>query len=438
MREENLYSEAFSNKPAADEHVKWINELHRKRMAGPAFSYNKQLSGKESISTICVHAGTYEDPCTGAVGTPIFPTTTFRFSPTTYESFLEGYIRDIPTYTRYGNPNQWSVQLKIAALEEAQSALVLSSGMAAITTTLLGLSNKNGHIISSYDLYGGSYNLLRTDMHQFGRTVSYVDPLNLDAIRNEINEHTQIVFLELMTNPLMKAVDLAGIARICRDNDLLLVIDNTFLSPISCQPLKHGADIVIHSGTKYLSGHSDQTCGSVAGSRKLVDRVWAQMLKFGGMLEASSCHLLERSLKTLAIRMKAHAEGARSVSRYLQAHPRVVRVHSPYIDGPDHQRLMEYAPNLSTGMLSFEIDGGNQAALALLDNLNFITPATSLGGVESLISLPFNTSHSGLTASQQKQIGLQEGLVRLSIGIEDPCDLCEDLGQAFKKVYRKG
>lgn len=435
MPKEKQFSEEFSNKPGADDHVKWIDELRRKRMAGPSFSCSKRVDGGKGQSTVCVHSGTYEDPYTGAVGTPVFSTTTFRFSPTTYESFLEGYIRDIPTYTRYGNPNQWSVQLKLAALENAQSALVLSSGMAAITSTLLALTNRSGHIISSHDLYGGSYSLLRADMHQFGRSVSYVDPLNLDSIRSEINECTQMVFLELITNPLMKVVDLPAIVEICRENNLLLVLDNTFLSPISCKPLNSGADIVIHSGTKYLGGHSDLTCGVVAGSRKLVDRVWGQMLKFGGVLDASSCHLLERSLKTLAIRMKAHGEGASEVTRFLERHPGVLKVHSPYSEGPDNQRLLKFAPDLCSGMLSFVMAGGNKAALSLLDHLELITPATSLGGVESLISLPFNTSHSGLTSAQQKQIGLNEGLVRLSVGIEDAADICMDLEQAFNKVY---
>jgi cystathionine beta-lyase/cystathionine gamma-synthase len=431
MNENSNHFGSFTNKPGANEHVKWINDLGRQRLAGPSFNCNRQIDPSLGASTVCVHAGTYEDYNTGAVGTPVFATTTFRFSEATYESFLEGFIRDIPTYTRYGNPNQWSVQLKLAALEGAQSALVFGSGMAAITTTLIALSNKDGHIISSRDLYGGSYALLRADMHQYGRSVSYVDPLDLDAIRAEIKDNTQIIFLEVMTNPLMKAVDLKVVAEICEEHDILLIVDNTFLSPISSKPLAHGADVVIHSGTKYLNGHSDLTCGTAAGSRKLIDRIWAQLLRFGGILDAQSCHLLERSLKTLAIRMKAHRESAMAITDFLSRHPKVNATYSPYLPGENQARLMTYCDTLSTGMLSFEVAGGDDAALRLLRSLDLITAATSLGGVETLISLPFNTSHSGLTVAQQVEIGIAPGLVRLSVGIESPDDLCRELDQAL-------
>jgi methionine-gamma-lyase len=234
-----------------------------------------------------------------------------------------------------------------------------------------------------------------------------------------------------MTNPLMKAVDLKVVAEICEEHDILLIVDNTFLSPISSKPLAHGADVVIHSGTKYLNGHSDLTCGTAAGSRKLIDRIWAQLLRFGGILDAQSCHLLERSLKTLAIRMKAHRESAMAITDFLSRHPKVNATYSPYLPGENQARLMTYCDTLSTGMLSFEVAGGDDAALRLLRSLDLITAATSLGGVETLISLPFNTSHSGLTVAQQVEIGIAPGLVRLSVGIESPDDLCRELDQAL-------
>jgi len=184
-----------------------------------------------------------------------------------------------------------------------------------------------------------------------------------------------------------------------------------------------------------LGGHSDLTCGAVVGSRKLVDRIWAQMLRLGGSLDPFACFLLERSLKTLAIRMEAHAKGARSIVNYLKTHPKVKRIYSPYLDDSSASVLSKYAPMVSTGIMSFEIEGGNEAALAFLDHLQIFTAATSLGGVESLVSLPFNTSHSGLTLNQQKSIGLNPGLVRLSVGIEDPQDLRSDLEQALENVY---
>ena len=434
MTDESPDAARFENRPGTRDDLPWLNELHRLRQAGPLTRSHRVRDDGEAIATRCVHAGTYEDRSTGAVGTPIFPSTTFRFSNTTYESFLEGFVRDIPTYTRYGNPTQWAVQLKVAMLESAESALVLSSGMAAIASTLFALTNKNGHVISSYDLYGGSYNLLYNDMHPMGRSVSFVDPNDFGALERAIRDDTQLMFFELLSNPLMKAIDLVRIADLCRSQNILLVIDNTFLSPISCRPLEFGADIVIHSGTKYLNGHSDITCGAVAGSRKLVDRIWAQMLRFGGCLDPFVCFLLERGLKTLSIRMDAHAAGARQVTLFLESHPKVLRVHSPFSENYAYPALSQYAPELACGMLSFEVRGGNDAALVLLEKLRIITSATSLGGVESLASLPFNTSHSGLTLQQQKLIGLNPGLVRLSVGIEDADDLCRDLGQALDAI----
>lgn len=435
MKDSRPMQEAFANRPGTNDQLPWLNQLSRQRLAGPAMENNRRMTLEEGESTLCVHAGTYEDPVTGAVGTPIFSSSTFRFSQTTYESFLEGYVRDIPTYSRYGNPGQWSVQLKVATLERAESALVLSSGMAAIACTLFALTNRNGHIISSHDLYGGSYNLLHADISQSGRSVSYVDPLDLEQIRQAIGPQTQLVFFELMSNPLMKAIDLRGIAALCKAHNILLVVDNTFLTPISCRPLEWGADVVIHSATKYLNGHSDATCGAVAGSRKLVDRIWAQMLRFGGSLDPFVCFLFERGMKTLALRMQAHARGARQVTRFLESHPRVKAVYSIYAQDYPDRHLFEYAGDAVSGMLGFEIDGGDTAALALLDHLKLITCATSLGGIESLISLPFNTSHSGLTREQQERIGIRPGLVRLSVGIEDAQDLCADLEQALHKVY---
>ncbi|PCI41256.1 MAG: cystathionine beta-lyase [Rhodospirillaceae bacterium] len=426
--------DAASQGPGTDENLRWLDGLKRQRTRGPRSPHQNVLSGNEGFSTTCVHAGSYNDPETGAVGTPIFQSTTFHFSNETYDSFLEGFVRDIPTYTRYGNPGQWAVQEKIAALEGGESAVVFSSGMAAISTTIMALSNRGGHIISSHDLYGGSYALLRSDMHQIGRDVSFVDSLDVDLIRRTIRDETQIIFFEMVSNPLMKAVPLLELVELCREHNILLIIDNTFLTPISSRPLLLGVDIVIHSGTKYLNGHSDATCGFSVGSRKLIDRIWAQMLRLGGSLDPFACFLVERGMKTLNVRMNAHAEGARQVVVFLEAHEKVGAVYSPYSANYGSPWLHSYAKDIKCGVLSFEVKGGNEAALKLLPELKYITSATSLGGVESLISLPFNTSHSTLTARQQMSIGIKPGLVRLSIGLESPDDLCADLAHALDVI----
>lgn len=412
----------------------WSNNLQRGRVPGPRAPEQRLVPDAAHVATKCVHAGTYLDPVTGAVGTPLFQSSTFLFSEHTYGAFEQGHIRDIPIYGRYGSPNQWAVQEKIASLENAESAVVFSSGMAAISTTLLALTNRNGHIVSARDVYGGTFNLLREDMHQLGRDVTFVDPTDIDEIRAAIRHNTQILFFESLTNPLLKAIPLAQLAQLARDEHLLLVVDNTFLSPYCCRPLDFGAHIVIHSGTKYLNGHSDVTAGVASGSRKYVDRIWEQMLKLGGSAEAFSCFLLERGMKTLGARMRAHDLNAKALAAYLDEHPKITRVHHPSLDSYPYPWLYDYCPDSFGGMLGFEVGGGDEGALDLLEHLEFPAVATSLGGVESLVSLPFNTSHSFLTVTQRQQVGILPGLVRLSVGIEDADDLIADFDRALARL----
>ncbi|MGW2651065.1 trans-sulfuration enzyme family protein [Streptomyces sp. NPDC001393] len=416
--------------PGAGQDRPWLNSLRRGRVPGPRLAEQRVMDGT-GPATRSVHAGTYEDPVTGAVGTPVFQSSTFAFSEDTYQAFEQGDIRDVPIYGRYGSPNQWAVQEKVASLEGAESAMVFSSGMAAITTTLLALTNWGGHIVSSRDVYGGTFNLLREDMHQLGRDVSFVDPTEMDTVRAAIRDETQVLFFESLTNPLLKAAPLADLARLAAERNLLLVVDNTFLSPVFLRPLEHGAHIVIHSATKYLNGHSDITAGVASGSRKYIDRIWAQSLKFGGTLDALICFLLERGLKTLPLRMTRHHENAVAVATFLAGHPSVRRVHHPTRPEYPYPWLARLCPDGWGGMVSFELTGGDDAALKFLGLLRIPRVATSLGGVESLVSLPFNTSHSFLTERQRREVGIEPGLVRLSLGIEEADDLIADLDQAL-------
>ncbi|MGW7520199.1 trans-sulfuration enzyme family protein [Streptomyces sp. NPDC054796] len=421
-------SEGSAPDPGADR--PWTDSLARGRVPGPRLEQQRVVDGT-GAGTRSVHAGTYEDPATGAVGTPVFQTTTFAFTDDSYAAFDQGHIRDVPIYGRYGSPNQWAVQEKIASLENAESALMFSSGMAAITTTLLALTNHGGHIISSRDVYGGTFNLLREDMHQLGRSVTFTEPTDIDAIRAAVRDETQVLFFESLTNPLLKAVPLTELGELARERRLLLVVDNTFLTPVHLRPLEHGAHVVIHSATKYLNGHSDVTAGVASGPRKYVDRIWSQMLKFGGSLDAGMCFLLERGLKTLALRMRQHSGNATAVAGALAAHPAVRRVHHPSRPDYPYPWLRDICPDEWGGMVSFELHGGDETALKLLERLRLPLVATSLGGVESLVSLPFNTSHSFLTERQRREVGIEPGLVRFSVGVEDPEDLLADLDQAL-------
>lgn len=410
----------------------WFNDLSRKRSAGPVSPHNRVMPRSAALDTLAVHAGTYEDPITGSVGTPIFQSSTFLLDESSYSAFADGTLRDVPIYTRYGNPSQWAVQEKIAALEGAESALVTSSGMSAMAGAIYALTNSGSHIISAYDVYGGTYNLLREDLPSAGRTVSFVDPMDINAIEEAVRPETQMLVFESLTNPMLKAPNVRELARIAKNANALLVIDNTFLTPVNMRPLELGADLVIHSATKYLGGHSDLTAGVVVGRRKYLDRVWAQTLRLGGSLDAFCCFLLERGMKTLVLRVKKQNANATALASALAEHPQVERVYHPSIGGSQYEALSASTREGFGGMVSFEVKGGNQAGEKFMRRLAIPYVATSLGGVESLVSMPCNTSHSSLTEKQMAEVGINPGLVRFSSGIEDSDELIADAFQALE------
>lgn len=424
-------SKAIGTAPNPNPERRWSNELSRGRVPGPRLPQQRIVGDEAGFGTVCVHAGTYEDEATGAAAGTIFQTTTFRFSNNSYESFSQGITRDVPIYTRYGNPNQWVVQEKIATLERAESCCVMSSGMAAIFATLLAVTNRGGHIVSAYDVYGGTYDLLK-EIHQLGRSVSFVEPTSISDIENAITKDTQVLYFETLSNPLLKAIPLDELGKLARSRNVLLVVDNTFLSPLYCTPITHGADLVIHSGTKYLNGHSDLVAGAVSGSRKYIDRIWQQSLRTGGTLDPTACFMFERGLKTLEVRMLRQTENAEGLAAFLDGHPCVSRVHYPTVKDYPYPWVEQYCKGGYGGLLSFEVVGGDEAAMRLVERLRLPALATSLGGVESLVSLPFNTSHSALTLAQRTRIGIMPGLVRFSVGIEHLQDLVDDLDSALR------
>lgn len=409
----------------------WLNDLGRARRSGPAPHPRISASGN---STLAVHAGSFEDASSGAVGTPIYQNTTFLLNKDQYTAFEEGFTRDRFIYTRYGNPSQWAVQEKLAALEGAESAQVFSSGMAAVSSTLFALAEEGGHVVASRQLYGGTYNFLNQDFPNMGRSVAFVDPRDLSAIEAAIKPETQLLFFEAITNPTLTVADIRSIAALADKAQLRLVVDATFMPPVLCRTLPLGVDVVVHSATKYLNGHSDVTAGFAAGSRKLIDFIWSKMLNFGGCLDPHSCFLLERGLKTLAIRMKAHADGAMALAVFLESHPAVACVHYPFLPSHADYAIAADMMSIGPGIVAFELKAGDLAALKLLDVLKIPKQATSLGGVESLISLPFNTSHSSYTARQRRAMGINPGCVRVSVGIEDAQDLIDDFEAALKTI----
>jgi len=364
--------------------------------------------------------------CTGAVGRAIYQASTFVLNDHQYQSVEEGFARDRFIYSRYGNPSQWAVQEKLAALEGAESSIVFSSGMAAITSTVLALIDKGAHVVASKDLYGGTYNLFNQEFPTLGMSCSMVDTHDFEAIEAAIQPNTQLLYFEAITNPLLKVVDIPRLGEIAERRGVRLVVDATFAPPVAMRTLDHGVDVVVHSASKYLNGHSDLIAGVAAGPRKLIDMIWPRLLTYGGSLDPHACFLLERGLKTLSVRMRAHEESATALAKYLESHPRVRRVFYPFLNShPDYEIARRLLKN-GTGNITFVIEGGDAMALKLVDTLRIPKQATSLGGVESLISLPFNTSQATFTTRQRADVGIDPGCVRLSVGIEDADDLIAD------------
>lgn len=372
--------------------------------------------------TACVHAGGRFDPATRGINTPIFTSSAFEYLD-----------RGGSPYPRYFNtPNQFAVVEKLCALEGAEDGVVLSSGMAAISSVLLAFLDSGDHAVIQDEIYGGTHAMVDQHFDRLG--IGYaLAPADPDALIGAITPKTKLLYIETPTNPMLTVLDVRAVTREARKRGVVTVLDNTFASPINQRPIELGVDIVAHSGTKYLAGHSDLCCGAVLGSRAHVDRVRRTCLSLGGSLDAQACYLLERSLKTLALRVGRQSANAMAVAAALAAHPLVSRVCYPGL--PTHPRHAVAASQMAGfgAMLSFEL-----AAPAdpdrFLRALSLIRAALSLGGVESTICAPAATSHAKVTAEVRRRLGITDGLLRLSVGIEHPDDLVADLAQAMEKA----
>jgi cysteine-S-conjugate beta-lyase len=373
----------------------------------------------QSKQTICVHEGQRPDEYKG-INTPIFTSTSY------------GYLdSDERVYPRYFNiPNQKVLVDKLSRLENAESGLIFGSGMAAISTTLLSLLNKGDHIVFQKGLYGGTVKFIKEDFNRFGITYTILTNNDTNSIYGSLLENTRIIYIESPSNPLLSIVDLKAIGYICKSKNIISVIDNTFASPINQNPIDLGIDIVIHSATKYLGGHSDISAGAVLSSKELINKIMNTSLNFGGCLNAMMCYLLERSLKTLAIRVAKQNENAQKLAEFLNDSPKINKVYYPGLPGHLGFETAKKQMTGFGGMLSFEIKESN--IYDFQKRLNLIKPSMSLGGVESTICAPSLTSHRHLTKEQKEQDGISDGLLRLSVGIEDVIDLISDLERAMK------
>lgn len=374
---------------------------------------------KNQFETQCVHEGQLKDTLYKGAISPLYMATAYSYEET-------------DRYPRYFNtPNQVGLAKKIAALEGAEEGLIFGSGMAAISTSLLAFLKQGDHVVLQNDLYGGTTNLVVEHFDNYGIEYSFAEGLSVEFFEEKIKENTKVIYIETPSNPLMKIVDLKAIAELTRDYQLVSMIDNTFSSPVNQNPIAFGIDIVLHSATKYLGGHSDILAGAVACSSAHMEKIFAVAKSLGGNLSDLSIWLLERSIKTLSIRVKQQNENAMALARYLEQHPAIGKVHYPGLNAhPDHA-LAKKQMNGFTGMMSFELNDTIQRA-TFEKSLKIIQPVVSLAGVESTITIPAITSHKLLTAEGRAKQGITDQLVRFSVGIEHLEDIKNDLNQALQ------
>ena len=378
----------------------------------------------QGASTIAVHGGSAKGDADSPVVTPLYQSVNFVQEFGTAEGLR---------YPRYGNaPNAEVVQRRIAMLEGAEAALVLASGMGATACALLALLRPGDHLLASSWVYGGTHRLLTQEFEAMGIGVTLVDPTESRGWRRRLRKETRAIFVETPVNPTCRVLDLRGASHLTKENGLALVVDSTFASPVNFRPMEHGADVVIHSATKYLNGHHDVLSGVVAGTAPYVEEVRQKMMVWGQAPDPFAVWLLDRGLKTLDVRVRRQNENAARIAAWAEGRKEIRRVHYAGLpDHPDHEVARTTLDGFG-GMMALELLGGAKAADRFVRRLKVWTHAPSLGGVESLVSEPRFTSHAHLTADQRAKVGIPDGFVRLSVGIEDADDLLADLEQALR------
>ncbi|MDQ2870807.1 MAG: aminotransferase class I/II-fold pyridoxal phosphate-dependent enzyme [Acidobacteriota bacterium] len=382
------------------------------------------------LDTRAVHAGKISDP-SGALADPIFQTAPFSFSGTdALEKAATGQPPDA-FYTREGNPNWSAAEKKLALLEGAEDAALFGSGMGAISTAFLAHLKSGDHVIATEDLYGGAIRLFREVLEPIGVSFTLVKTEPRPKVEEAIRENTRWIYVESPTNPLVKIVDLEFVGEIARRRHLTAVIDGTFASPILQRPIELGFDLVLHSATKYLNGHADVTAGFAAGSRKMLEPIRSRRTRIGAILDPHAAFLLARGMKTVGLRVRAQSENALLLAGFLSKSASVERVHYPGLPSHEGHEAARRQMAAFGAMLAFDVRGGLPAAQAFLSRLRLVTLATSLGSVETTADLPWLTSHRAVAPEKKRELGIEEGTIRLSVGIEDIDDLCDDLEEAL-------
>lgn len=382
---------------------------------------------KIGLNTICTHIGEVRDEQFKGATSPLYMSTSYAFEDV-----------EVKRYPRYFNtPNQEALCKKIALLEHTESGLIFGSGMAAISTSLMSFLKAGDHVVLQQILYGGTFHLIHEEFNKFGIEYSFTDGWRPEDFKAKIRPNTKVVYIETPSNPLLTITDLKGVAQIAKKHGIISMIDNTFASPVNQNPIDFGIDVIIHSATKYMGGHSDILAGAVASSKENIDRIFSLAKNFGGSLSDYTVWLLERSLKTMGIRVKAQNENAQRMAEYLNRNENVKNVYYPGLSShPDHTLAKSQMRGFG-GMLSFELEDDLDAS-QFQKSLQLIKPSMSLAGVESTVLSPALTSHALLGAEEREKQGISDGLIRFSVGIEETEDLISDIEQAMEKVKVAG
>ncbi|KJJ39113.1 trans-sulfuration enzyme family protein [Aequorivita vladivostokensis] len=383
-------------------------------------------SEKLGLNTICTHIGEVKDEQFKGAVSPLFMSSSYAYEDV-----------EVKRYPRYFNtPNQEALCRKIARLEKCEAGLIFGSGMAAVSTAMLAFLHKGDHVVLPQTLYGGTYNFVVEEFHKFGIEYSFAEGFSEADFSEKIQKNTKVLFVETPSNPLMRITDLEMISKLAKQHGLITMIDNTFASPVNQTPADFGIDIMIHSATKYMGGHSDILAGAVAASEEHIKIIWNLAKNLGGSLSDYTVWLLERSMKTMVLRVRAQNKNAKKMAKWLDGHPLVEKVYYPGLKThPDHAIAKKQMGGY-TGMLSFEISESLNVD-DFLKELKMIKPSMSLAGVESTILSPAKTSHALLSAEERKRQNISDGLLRFSVGIEEPEDIIADLEGAFEKVSKK-
>lgn len=378
------------------------------------------------INTICTHVGEIEDKQFKGAISPLYMASSYAYEDV-----------DVKRYPRYFNtPNQEALGKKVAMLENCEAGMIFGSGMAAVSTTMLAFLQKGDHVVVQKTIYGGTYNFIVEEFPKYGIEFDFTEGFSESDFTGKIKENTKVIYVETPSNPLMLITDLEMISHIAKKHGLISMIDNTFASPVNQTPANFGIDIMIHSATKYMGGHSDICAGAVAASEEHIMKIWNVGKNLGGSLSDYTVWLLERSMKTMAIRVKAQNKNAKKMAKWLDAHPLVAKVYYPGLKShPDHLLAKKQMKGY-TGMLSFELIKDIDAD-SFMKSLQLVKQSMSLAGVESTILSPTKTSHALLSAEERERQGIKDGLLRFSVGIEEASDLIADLEQAFHKVAKK-